>query len=184
MGERFIFVGHGRIADLDKEYFDQMDYSYFIKGRQVITIPSEEDGAAIYSYRFYVDNKEVPADEVEWRLSPKIGGVEFEAGELSVYSNAQGANIVITAQLSSNRYFVSELDVELVKVEEEIPELIEQEDGVTSPTSPDTPNEDIKEDDTTDGSVNDEDSTGDEGSANDGGTDEGTNDGTANDGVQ
>lgn len=172
LGEKFIFIGHGRTADLDKEFFEQMDYSYFIEGRQAITIPSEEDGAATYSYRFYIDNKVVPADEVNWKISPKIPGVEFESGVLSVHSNAQAANIVITAQLGSNRYFVSNFDIELIKVEEEIieevidenvvpnPEPIEPGENIPSPTFPEVPGEDKKDDETKDENINEEDDDG------------------------
>jgi len=176
LGEKFIFAGHGEIADLDRQFFEQMDYSYYIEGSQIITIPSEEEGQAIYSYRFFIDGKQVLEDEVEWRLSPKIGGVEFNAGKLLVCSNAQAANIVITAQLTSNKYFTDELEIELVKEEiiEEIidenpifnPEPVEEDDVVYPPTSPEAPDAD-KKDDNTKSDTEDEETTNDDGSSGD-----------------
>lgn len=136
LGERFIFVGRGKMPELDREYFEQMDYSYYIVGSQVITIPSGEDGQASYTYRFFVDGEQVPEDEVIWQLSPTVDGVEFDSGRLVVNCSAREANITITARLSSNKYFVDELELELIKaeiIEEIAEEIVEDEEIAEEP---------------------------------------------------
>lgn len=127
LGEKFVFRGAGRTADLQKEFFEQMDLSYFIRGRESIIIPTIEEEPQVFSYTFYIDDKEIPADEVEWELSAEISGVKFESGELIVDSDAEAGSITLIATLKSNKYFTYELDIELIKIEEEIVEEIIEE---------------------------------------------------------
>ena len=127
LGEKFVFRGAGRTADLQKEFFEQMDFSYFIRGRESIIIPTIEEESQVFSYTFYIDDKEIPADEVEWELSAEISGVKFESGELIDDSDAEAGNITLIATLKSNKYFTYELDIELIKIEEEIVEEIIEE---------------------------------------------------------
>ena len=146
LGEKFIFKGSGRTPDLQKEFFEQMEYFYFIKGPTNIIIPTAEEGPQVYSYVFYIDDKEVPPDEVEWELSSEVSGVKLKSGELTVTSNAEGGNITITATLKSNKYFTTDLEIELVKiVEEEIEEIIEEivEDQAEIPDESETEGEQL-----------------------------------------
>lgn len=126
LGEKFIFRGSGRTPDLQREFFEQMKDSFYVDGLLNITVPMAEEGQQVYSYTFYLDGKEVPADEIEWELLSQISGVRLEAGKLIVESGAGDGPIIIRATLKSNRYFKYELQVELVKVEEEIQEIIEE----------------------------------------------------------
>lgn len=127
LGERFIFVGHGKTPDLEREYFEQMDFTYYLEGMQVITIPSAEEGPMNYTYRFIVDGRQIPADEIIWDIYPMLGGIEFNSGELVVSSNASEGDITISAQLGSNKYFTDKQKIKLVKVEiEELEEEMEQ----------------------------------------------------------
>lgn len=134
LGERFIFRGQGKIADLDWEFFDQMEYSYHIRGPRQLLVPTPEEGSQSYIFEFFIDNKRVSDDEVEWSLRPQVPGVRFQSGELVVDSSAPAAHMVIAAQLKSNRYFACELDVELL--EPEIQGVIGVHEGVLGEGQP------------------------------------------------
>ncbi|MFY9414290.1 MAG: hypothetical protein WAP27_05960 [Tepidanaerobacteraceae bacterium] len=126
LGEKFKFKGFGRIADLQQKFYEQMKDTFFVEGPDYITIPLADEGTQVYSYAFYIDGREVPAEEVEWELLSDISGVRLEAGQLIVSSEAEMGNISIIATLKSNRYFKYKLEVELIKPEEEIQEIPEE----------------------------------------------------------
>lgn len=121
LGERFIFKGQGKIADLNWEYFDQLDWSFEIQGVDEITVSAPGEGGQSYFFRFIINGRQVPDDEVEWRLSSDIPGVSFRAGELIVSSSAESGEIVLYAELKSNRYFARKFAIQLIKPEVELP---------------------------------------------------------------
>jgi hypothetical protein len=119
LGEKFTFTGHGTIPDLQKEFFRQVKRSYFIKGDDRITIPHGAEEAEVYVYEFFLDGQGLPADDVNWFIKPEPAGVTFQDGELLITAGAQPGSILLTAQLKENRYYIREMNIELIKPAEE-----------------------------------------------------------------
>jgi hypothetical protein len=151
LGERFVFTGTGRIADLDMEFFVQTKPSCILTGDKTITIPTEENTEQVYSYSFSVNGNVIPAEEAVWRLNPEIPGVRLMQGELIVSSNTEATNITIEVSLNSNKYFTASLNIELVK------DNVETDESTEEPTE-----ESPKEPPENDGEMDDEDDDGDE----------------------
>ena len=142
LGERFIFQGSGKLPDLDKAFFQQMNYPIHIDGIQDITIPAESGEILLHNYKFYINGEEIPASEVEWRLTTGGNGIKIKDGVLTIDGDVGDAEIVLEAVLKSNKYFASELVIKVVKEEpvvvepveppaagsEEDPEAVENED--------------------------------------------------------
>ena len=137
LGERFVFFGSGGITDINKEFFLQADYPYYIDGKNIIVIPNEGEEHGIYRYKFILDGKDIPTEEIQWELSSNITGVKMKSGKLIVNSNAHEGSIIITAQLISNKYFTEDMEIKLVKEklleEDEIPDIkdLNQDDKIS-----------------------------------------------------